>query len=296
MMEYEHFKENIAEKIRMLTAGEKEECRIEVETRYKVNERLDALTLVPVKKSGKLRAYPVFYLQELYDLYLAGNSLERIGRYVVSMMNEVPSVEIIEKGTFSPENMREEVILQLINYERNLQMLEGIPHRRFLDLAVIYRAVIQYGEGQWSGMIVTNEIMDEWNMTEEDLYRMAWERTPERYSFVLKDTGRMFSGGIVVESGQGRMHFLTTEFCRFGAAAMLYPDILKMAADIYGSGFTILPGSIHELYLMKETEEEAVAWKEAVECANAELVRPSEYLSDSIYYYNRESETITILL
>lgn len=295
-MDYQIFKEKMIKKIRNLAPGEMRNCRIEVETRYKVNEKLDALTFVPLETSGKLRAYPVFYLQELYDLYMAGNSIERIGRYVVSMLNEVPSEAVFESGTYDTDNMKEQVILQLINYEKNIQLLADIPYRRFLDLAVIYRAVVQYDEGQWSGLIVTNEIMEEWNMTEEELYQHAWERTAERFPFVLKDTGRMFGGGIVVENGMGRMHFLTTEFCRFGAAAMLYPDILKMASDLYGGGFVILPGSVHELYLVKETEDEACVWKEAVECANIELVRPAEYLSDSLYYYDRQTGTVNVLL
>jgi DNA gyrase/topoisomerase IV subunit B len=64
----------------------------------------------------------------------------------------------------------------------------------------------------------------------------------------------------------------------------------------YGSGFAILPGSIHELYLIKDTPECAAAWKEAVVCANTELVPPQDYLSDSVYYYNLDDETINILL
>ena len=295
-MDYERFKEKIIKKIKNLAPGEMRNCRIEVETRYKVNEKLDALTFVPVETCGRMRAFPVFYLQELYDLYLAGNSLERIGRYVVSMLKEVPSDAVIETGTFAPDNMKEQVILQLVNYERNIQLLSDIPHRRFLDLAVIYRSVIQYDEDKWSSMIVTNETMSEWRMIEEELYQQAWDYTSQRFPFVLKDTGRMFGSGIVVEHGQRRMHFLTTELMRFGAAAMLYPDILKMAADIYGSGFAILPGSIHELYLIKDTPECAAAWKEAVVCANTELVPPADYLSDSVYYYNYDDETINILL
>ncbi len=295
-MDYEHFKEKMIRKIKKLAPPELENCRIKVETRYKVNEKLDALTFIPTETSGKLRAYPVFYLQELYDLYLAGNSMERIGRYVVSMLKEVPSQEVIETGTFEPDNMKEQVILQLINYERNIHLLSDIPHRRFLDLAVIYRSVIQYDEDQWSSMIVTNETMEEWHMTEEELYQHAWEYTSQQFPFVLKDTGRMFGSGIVVENGLGRMHFLTNELLRFGAAAMLYPDIMKMAAEIYESGFAILPGSIHELYLIKDTPECAAAWKEAVVCANNELVPPADYLSDTVYYYNYDNETINVLL
>lgn len=295
-MDYEVFKGKLIKKMKNLAAKETETCSIKVEKRYKVNQMLDALTFAPNEVGGKVRCYPVFYLQELYELYRAGNSLNRIGRYVISMLNAVPSEEVIEKGTFDKESMKEHVILQLIHYERNIHLLEDIPHRRFLDLAVIYRSVIQYDKDQWSSMIVTNATMEEWGMTEAELYEMAWTKTAERFPFVLKDTGRIFGSGIVVENGLGRMHFLTTELYQFGAAAMLYPDILKLAAKGYGSGYAILPGSLHELYLVKDTPEDAKAWKEVVECANSELVPDSEWLSDSIYYYDYENETITILL
>ena len=295
-MGYETFKDTVLNTIRDYLPEEWKDCEISLHTRYKVNQRLEGICFQwPQDSETELSACPVIYLQDLYDLYLAGNSVEKILRYVAGMMGEVPDSQKIRSGAFSLEGLKDSVILQVINYEKNKEMLKEHPHRQFLDLAVIYRAVVIDEDGRCSGVTVTHEIMKEWGMTEEELYQRAYKRTPELFPFVRQDTGRMFGSGIIVSPGQRTLYFLSTESFRYGAAALLYPEILEMTAEDFKGSFAILPGSIHELYLINDTRSQAKAWKEVVEAANEELVDPSEWLSDSIYYYNHTEKTVSLL-
>lgn len=296
-MKYEQFKLEIKNRLGAYLPVEWSGWKVRMYPKYKVNQKLDAVTVMPQDaEARKTGAYPVFYVQDLYDLYQAGNDIGKILRYVSKVMQETPSQEEIGKRAFDIERLKDCVVLQLIHYERNRELLKELPHRRFLDLAVIYRAVVFDSEGKWAGMVVTNEIMKGWKLTEKQLYQNAWEHTRVALPYVLKDMGRMFESGIAVENTRDKIYFLSNDSLQFGAAAMLYPDILELAAGKFGGGYGILPGSIHELYLVKGSADEAEFWRDVVKTANEELVAPQEWLSDSIYYYDDIKKTINILL
>ena len=295
-MSYENFKQEFKNRIRSYLPAEYAAWKVNVQTVYKVNVKLDGFSLLPPEEIRvKNEVHPVFYLQDLYEFYEEGVEFKRILSHIAGLILHTPAPKKLEETDFRLEDFEDCIVLQLINREQNLDLLKTLPHRNFLDLAVIYRILVVDEDGECSGMLVCREMMKEWNLKEKDLYQMAWKNTPEVLPFLLKSAGRIFQSGIVLEDGQDRMYILSNDGMKFGAAAMLFPDILEMAAEKFDSSYAILPGSIHELYLVKGTPEEAEFWRDVVETANQELVPPAEWLSNQIYYYNKEEKTVTIL-
>ena len=49
-----------------------------------------------------------------------------------------------------------EVFLEVVNYEHNKELLKTIPHRRFLDLAVCYRIMINANKKEIRSALITN--------------------------------------------------------------------------------------------------------------------------------------------
>lgn len=302
-MEYTQFKEEVKNQLRGYLPEELGECEIKCFKKYKVNQELDAVSLVPSEHMQRnFGACPVFYMQDLYDLYESGNELEQILRYVSYMMQTRPSLEEIKKAGFQMEPLQDSVVLQVINYDRNLEMLKELPHRRFLDLAVIYRAVTFDRDGMWSGVTVTHDILESWGLTEEELYEKAYKHTAEVFPFQVKQTEEVLQEETpeaepMSDMKQKKiMYVVTTDRMQFGAAAFLYPEIMKQTAEKYGNrGFLILPGSVHELYFINDSMNMAAYWKRTVKYANETLVREEEWLSDHVYYYNAENKTINVL-
>jgi len=295
--DYEGFRKDILQRLPSYLPVEMQAWEVECRIHYKVNEELDAFTLMPPKsvrkneEKQKPGAYPLFYMQDLYEMYRNGNDRGRILRYVASCIMAVPKQEEVEASGFSMDRFRDDVVFQLINYEKNQEMLKEYPHRRFLDLAVIYRILVFGPDGEWAGSLVNHSMMEAWKMTEEELYALAAKHTPEALPFMLRETGEMMAE----EDVQDRMLLLGNERMTFGAAAMLFPELLERAAEIYQDSFLILPGSIHELYLVCDGRKGLVPWKLAVETANRELVDPREWLSDHVYFYDREKKEVRIL-
>lgn len=103
---------------------------------------------------------------------------------------------------------------------------------------------------------------------------------------------------IIIEKavGKKKMYVLTNRLRIHGAACMLYTKCMKEIAGCIGSDLYIIPASIHELVLLpvdKVTKLEEL--KSDVLSANEEIVEPENRLSDDVYIYERETDTIKIV-
>ncbi len=295
-MNYENFKSECRNRIHAYLPVSCSDWKVVVKDIYKVNEKLDAFSVIPPDgMRGKKGAYPVFYLQELYKLHMSGVELGKVLRYVADAIEKTPSPQELEQADFDLDRFQDCIVFQLINRERNEELLKTLPHRPFLDLAVIYRLLVFDAEGYWAGMIVTNDLMKSWKRKESDLFQLAWDHTPEALPFRMKGMEEYFHDCLTPKGSGDMMFVLSNDSMQFGASAMLYPEMLEQAAANFGTGFVILPGSVHELYLVNDPPERGTRWKDVVHTANRELVDVSEFLSDSVYYYDADEKTIKIL-
>jgi hypothetical protein len=101
-----------------------------------------------------------------------------------------------------------------------------------------------------------------------------------------------------VISGENRvpMYVLTNRSHYYGAACMLYPKLLKCIGEGLDSNFYVLPSSVHELIILQDLGmEDAATLMDMVKEVNATEVKEEEVLSDSVYYYDREKEGLSIL-
>jgi len=81
----------------------------------------------------------------------------------------------------------------------------------------------------------------------------------------------------------------------FGAIVMLYKEVLRKFAED-GGGFYIIPSSVHEvLFVPRETGIDEDDMLSMIQQVNEDVVAPCDILSDSLYYYDDESEMIRIV-
>ncbi len=81
----------------------------------------------------------------------------------------------------------------------------------------------------------------------------------------------------------------------YGASAILYKDVLKNFADSLKKDLVIFPASIHEVLLVPYEERmDTKSLKEMVSAINRQEVVESDVLSDNIYVYKRESNSVIL--
>ena len=90
------------------------------------------------------------------------------------------------------------------------------------------------------------------------------------------------------------MYVLTNEAGMLGASALYYPDVKEKAAELMGSGYYVLPSSIHEVILVPDTIDHDVRdLCDMVKQANRSVVEPKDVLSDNVYHYDKDSRDLS---
>lgn len=243
------------------------------------------------------KIFPNIYLEYFYALYQGGHDLDEIlgtirDEYIEARERVIPEAytEINEK------NIKEYLFLKIINYEKNREMLSECPYIPFHDLAVTFRYLVSHNEQGIASAIVRNQDMDNWKMTTEELYALAKKNTAKLFPVMLKSLDEMLHENIPDWDAPGvGMYVLTNEQKVNGAAYMLYKDVLSAFAEKHQSGFYILPSSIHEVLLLPDNMNVDVGYlRETVQDVNSCAVSEMDFLSDNVYYYNREIGNILI--
>lgn len=166
----------------------------------------------------------------------------------------------------------------LVNKAINKGMLADVPHREFLDLAIVYRVVVDNPknfEGD-STVLLNNVVVNAAGVTEQELYERGME-------FLAKNLRIRNLFQVVAEQMGIPCNFpdpcdmlvCDNDMAQGGASVMmLLPEIL-------GDGY-ILPTSVYNVIFLREAGdvEELARMMEEV---NIYQVAPEERLSNSVY-------------
>ena len=299
MMSFEEFTEDVLKEI-----------RLKMGDAFQIGKR-DVIKNNDVKQTGievikeEANIGPCVYLDELYRKYESDGMrfdeiVDKVHRLILKHEEDTPDVDLA--GFRSWETVCENIFPKLVNAEQSKELLAKIPHRNFMDLAVVYYAVARDHEQKDIGTIlIYNGHMEIWGQEEENLYRTAMMNMcvdgeadfTDIRTIVERMTGISFPDN---DSQDTDMYVLTNSRRCFGAAEILDKRTLRMVADQVGDRFIVLPSSVHETLVMPskdESEYEELA--HMVRMVNDTQVEAEERLSDHVYVYSRDEETLQIV-
>lgn len=207
--------------------------------------------------------------------------------------------------------VKDMVRIKTVNYDANSKELEDMPHRRFLDLAVIYYLDLDIGAaGQNASTVIRNELMEIWGAGEDDLYRLGMKALYKKDACLAigitslirklmhKDSKLSEMAAAELEEGQEDgldMYVASNPKGHFGASCMLNDSFLGEIADNKGCSLIIYPSSVHEIIILpqKNGNEDCMS-TENVQDINLSVVPGAERLSNSIYRYDRTRREVSI--
>ena len=123
---------------------------------------------------------PSLYLNGLYREGMSRGNAEQAAKEIVRQYRSS-----VSDGTdrinalFTEENIINHVVFRLIHAGRNRELLEQVPHRRILDLAMVYYSMIHIDGIGDGAVLIHNEHMEDWHLSEEILERSARKHTKE---------------------------------------------------------------------------------------------------------------------
>lgn len=277
---------------------------------------------IAIRRPGE-KVVPTIYMEQFYADYLEGRDLEDILEDFLDIYEEqgvfqTPDVDFYKDY----EKVKTRLALKLVGREKNREMLAEMPHRDFLDMAVIFYCLVDSPAAGTAAILIKNAHMKNWAVSEEQLYEDALInaermlpgtiRTMEELlsRIVLEDEIPLWDWkqndqedfpkleGVPGKNGQpGEIPLLILTNSRryLGASCILYRGLLARFAKKTGENFFILPSSVHEVILLPESKVKSSKnlLRMVVEVNRTQLA-PEEVLSDAVYYYDRVSGKISI--
>lgn len=307
MMTYEIFKEYIAEKILDFLPEELKDCEVKTEKINKTNQVLDCLRLIPPNDKERV-VYPALYLNGMYEEYSTGKSIQELMEELAQNMKKAYQKIPDHILNFNFSDAENKIVLMLINTEQNKEILEGIPHREFMDLSVVYRYVLAMQGKEVQSILLNNSHAECLGMTEEQLYEVAIRNTKRIFPVEIRSMNEI-AKNIFVEEGmpeedakmwveetaEGRdMYVISNVQGINGASSMVYEEIFHNLAEKLGDNLYVLPSSIHEVIAVSADLGEPEELAQMVTDINMESVPLEIRLSNQVYHYDKDLREITL--
>lgn len=309
-MQKENFINFVSERLQDITG-----CEVKVNP---VNKNNGVVLTGLVIMRGDRNIHPTIYLDSYYEDYQAGRNIESIVKEILRTEEKYQSEVDFDITCFTDFNrVKDNVYYKIINYESNSERLKDIPHKPILDVAKVYYFEIEneiIGNGT---ILITNEHMERWGVTMEALDTIARRNTEikllpsvKEMSEVLnikltemyedmKENGEVPEDATMPDLSNIRypdMYVVSNKRGFYGAATLVYTNLLRIISETIEDDLVIFPSSIHECIIMPAhtVNRDYKELKEIVESINATVLSKEEFLSNNIYLYDRINDKLQI--
>lgn len=243
---------------------------------------------------------PNIYLEEMYGKQKADDiTMEQAAEEFIWYYESVKH-ENFPTDFFSWERVKEFITIRVINAEWNKELLKKVPHKKILDLVIVYHAVIEVANGNTMFMMINNEQLKNWGITQEILDKTAKANmnslTPAEL-FPMEEVIKEVLGGnetaVSILDGKpeymekNRMYILTNKDRNFGASVLFYDGMAERIGKLMETDFFVIPSSVHEIIIVKDsgdyTQEEIT---EMIKAVNEQAVDREDRLAEHAYHYS----------
>lgn len=276
-MTYSEFKTRMTEDVKKYMDENHPGYEVSLKKVSKVNRDLVEMIAVSNKDTHE---GPGIDVKELWnDMHRRKMSYEEMSEEVMKRLDLTlkKSSEIV---TDDLTDFKSKAILTLINTEKNKNILSYVPHRAYYEFSIVYRIIVHEDEEATTSGIVTNEMLEKAGYTEEELYKFAYENT-------RKDVGisKMFG-----------MYVLTTKRRMYGAASILFPEMVKEIADHCGCDLYLMPSSTCEWMAapVRTIPGGAADVNSMIRESNFRAESEEEILGERCYYYDYKTGEIRV--
>lgn len=258
---------------------------------------------------------PTIYLNMYFDAYQNHSmSMEEILSDILGLYRcSTPPCCLSEESIRDFESLKSRVMYRMIHTESNQELLKELPSIRFLDLSVVFFLYLDENAAGQLTALIRKEHLRQWKVGVSDLWKLARVNTPAAYPPVVQSmtellgtlsesTGIDLSERTAAEADPSKnedplpLYVITNNSGLYGAACMLYPNVLDDLASRLNQDLLILPSSIHEvLALPADTPVSLTELRAMISAINQVEVPPEDRLSDQVYFYQKDDGMLDLL-
>ena len=301
MMNFDEFKQNVADHIKDYLPEQYQNAEVTIQEVTKSNDITLSGLMIRTEENN---IAPNIYLENFFAQYEDGKDMSEILQDIsnVRVHNEMSKGFDVSRIT-DIDKVRENIICRLVNQDMNAEYLENKPFTPFEDLAVVYAVDLGTREGGRMTAPITNQMMDAYGITTEELHAIAMENLANSHIEFksMRDT-LMEMMGITEDDPQAfmlppeegpQMYILTNAEKLDGAATILDAKTMENISEKFNGDFVVLPSSRHEVIILPATEDmDRKVLENMVQDVNAGQVAPEDRLSDHVYQYDAENHEL----
>lgn len=243
---------------------------------------------------------PTIYLNDFYREYQQGTDLPDILTCMEHIYEKSRITQSFDTAFYTDfEKVRPNLACRLINMEKNRELLKKVPYKEFLDLALVAYYCFEDAVLGAGTILVYGSHCKSWGISEEELFICARENTLRMRPTVFSTMASVLKRHEIcmpeAEEEEHPIFVLTNEQGTFGAAGIAFDHVLQKIGQTLESDFWVLPSSVHECIIIPEdgnVHKEAL--RETVREINRCEVEEEEYLSDEVYFYQRELHKLSM--
>lgn len=305
MMNYEIFKEVVAEKFMDYMPEQYQGMKLDIHTVDKVNVTLDGMNLVG---DSDIPGTPSIYINDMYEQYQKSIDLQYVLQSTAfkmeRAMKEAPDVV----PTIDFSSAKDNIVFQLVNTEQNKEMLQDTPNRSFQDLSIIYRWIVKTDVEGIQSTVIHNSLAEKLGLSEEQMFKLAVENTRRIFPPTVKsmndvirdmfmkdgmpaEIAEMMIGEIPAEK---TMWVISNDRGINGAISMLYVDKLHDLSENLGTDLYIMPSSLHEVIAVSASMGDPNELAQMVAEINMDQVALDERLSNQVYHYDKDLRKLSL--
>ena len=257
--------------------------------------KLPAVTV----KTGKSFS-PIVYLNWYFSEYK--NFPEDAVKAMVEAINESLDRDIVKtvNGINDFDTVKDCIVFEVVNGKNEIAVKTPIPET---DLCKVYRIQFELDDNTKGSTIITPPMLKTWKKSVEEIDAIATENTLQKYPAVVGGVWSMIkSTGLYPEMDipdisdfyDEPMLVITNSERKAGASVMAYPGLetFKEISEVWEEDLYILPCSIHEVIVVKQSKGTPNWLLQMVTSVNREELSPEDKLSDSVYEYTRKEKKI----
>lgn len=263
---------------------------------------------------------PNIYLEEYYARFQEGSSIDALVSEILSTHSRhhhMPDFSIELLTDFN--SVKDRIFLKVINYEMNQELLKELPHKKYMDLAIIFCVLISNNKEGIASINIKHSLMTKWGVTTDSLYEYAFRNTPLLFGrsvrmmddivrdIIMNDCtaeendslSNMMDELLPVQNSNtvtNKMYVATNSIGVNGGVWLLYQNEMHELSERLNSSLYILPSSIHELIIIAANgsplKEQLL---EMVNDVNNTQVPPNEVLSANVYFYDQNKRELQSL-
>ena len=298
-MDYNEFKEAFKEDLAELLKEEGHgNVTIDETETQKFNEKYDSFVVRPEGSNIGVN----YNIEAAFAKYMDTDEYTDILVSAVAAIEEgfgnIPEIDV--KSISDYEQVKEKLSMQVVGQKGNEDLLATVPHKEIEDLAVVYRIDVKEMTGTAASVVVSNNLLNQYGITAEQLHADALANAQEIKPLVIKgmfETLAEMMGPDAIEmlgqepGSQEMLYVASTKDNIYGAGVIAYENFMDQAAERVGGSFYLLPSSKHEVIVVPDRGR--MDFKELenmVQSINATELRPEDKLSDSVYHYDSKAK------